>query len=57
MLTSIQHLNTSLLSFASDTFESGVAELIEVKESVSALFHEDTEEFFVDYDLICSNSL
>jgi hypothetical protein len=56
MLTSIQNLNKSLFNFANTTFEEGVEDLIETKNAISDLFHEDTQDFFVDYDLFATEN-
>lgn len=56
MLTSLNKLNTSILAFAADTFEEGMQEAAELKSAVSTLFHEDTPEFYIDYDLFAQEN-
>ena len=52
MLTSLNKLNTSILDFATNTFEEGVEEATELSSALWAMCHGDTPEFMVDYDLV-----
>lgn len=54
--TSIKRASTALMRLAADTFEEGVNDLLEAKDNISLLFHEDTEEFYEDFDLTRSDS-
>ena len=56
MLNTIQSLNKALFNFANDTFEEGIQDAIETKNAVSALFHEDTQDFYIDFDLFASEN-
>lgn len=52
MLTSIQLVNKKLFDYAETTTEEGCKELSELSSALWAMFHEDTPEFYVDYDLV-----
>ena len=56
MLTSIQALNKKLFDYAEMTSEGGVQELSELSSALWAMFHEDTSEFYIDFDLIKSDA-
>ncbi len=56
MLNTIHTLNKALFNFAQDTFEEGIHDAIEAKNAVNALFHEDTQDFYVDFDIFTTEN-